>query len=292
MRAKRILWAALLLIAGLALAVAMSVGSAVASPRAVADQTYSDAVGDANGGPDVTGVTVTNDANGTVTMVISVALPAESFMLVGIDNNLDATTERYMGVLSLGSGLFMKVFSSTDPQMALVGSLQLSGTDTTATLSFAKSDVGINQAFNFVIGTARSLDQSDLSDFAGPYQYTLATAPPPPPPPTTTTPAPAVVTPVIGSPVMTPLKAIAGKRMTVTFAVTRSDNGQPLTSGKMVCDPSVAGKVIRHAESFKAGTAKLSFLVPKAAKGKQLKVKVTIKAGTQSATKVVAFRVR
>ena len=50
--------------------------------------------------------------------------------------------------------------------------------------------------------------------------------------------------------------------------------------------------MIRHAESFKAGKARLSFLVPKTAKGKQLKVKVTIKAGTQSATKVVVFRVK
>ncbi len=60
----------------------------------------------------------------------------------------------------------------------------------------------------------------------------------------------------------------------------------------MICDPSVAGKVISHTESFKAGIARLSFLVPKTAKGKLLKVKVTIKAGNQSATKIVAFRVK
>ena len=290
MRAKRILWAALLLVAGLALATAMSVGSAVASPRAVADQTYSDQAGDANGGPDVTTITVTNDAAGTVTMVVSVALPSGSLMLVGVDNNLDASFERYIGVFSMGSGLYVQAISKTDAKMGPVGSLRLSGTDTTATLSFAKSELGINQSFNFTVATVATLDQSDLSDFAGPYAYTLAT-PPPPPPTTTTTPAPAAVTPVIGTPMTTPSKAVAGKRMTVAFPVTRSDNGQPLTSGKMVCDPSVAGKVITHAESFKAGTAKLSFLVPKAAKGKLLKVKVTIVSGTQSATKVATFRV-
>jgi hypothetical protein len=100
-----------------------------------------------------------------------------------------------------------------------------------------------------------------------------------------------VFKPVIGAAVVKPLKAVAGKRLTVTFAVTRSDNGLPLTAGKMLCDPSVAGKVIPHVESFKAGKATLSFLVPEAAKGKQLKVKVTIKAGTQSATKIVTFPV-
>jgi hypothetical protein len=60
----------------------------------------------------------------------------------------------------------------------------------------------------------------------------------------------------------------------------------------MICDPSVAGRTIRHAESFKGGTARLSFVVPANAAGRVLKVRVTIKAGTQSATKVSAFRVQ
>ena len=50
--------------------------------------------------------------------------------------------------------------------------------------------------------------------------------------------------------------------------------------------------MIRHAESFKGGTARLSFVVPTSAAGKVLKVKVTIKAGGRSATKVAAFRVQ
>lgn len=90
------------------------------------------------------------------------------------------------------------------------------------------------------------------------------------------------LTPVIGKPVMTPTRVMAGKRVTVTFPVTRSDAAQPkpLTSGTMVCDPSIGGKVIPHAESFTNGVARLSFVVPKTAKGKLLKVKVTIKAPT------------
>jgi hypothetical protein len=97
---------------------------------------------------------------------------------------------------------------------------------------------------------------------------------------------------VIGAPVVTPRVAVAGRRMTVTFPVVRSDNGRPLMSGTMSCDPSIAGKVIKHAESFKAGKARLSFLVPKTAKGKLLKVKVTIKAQTKYATKIASYRVR
>jgi hypothetical protein len=290
---RRLFWPVAAVLFALSLAVAMSVGNAVASPRAAADQTYLDPAGDANGGPDVTAVTVTNDANGTVTMTVSVGMPQNSLMLVGIDNNGDLSMERYIGVYSMGSSLFVQAASKDDPKLAFVGSLTLSGSDLTVTLSFTKDELGIGQRFTFAIGTALSLAASDLSDFAGPYSYTLATAPPPttttPPPPP---PAPAVVKPVIAAPVSTPRVPLAGKRLTVTFLVTRSDNGEPLTSGTMVCDPSVAGKVITHSESFRAGKASLSFLVPKTAKGKQLKVKLTIKAGTQSAGKIVTLRVR
>ena len=72
----------------------------------------------------------------------------------------------------------------------------------------------------------------------------------------------------------------------------------PVLSGKMVCDPSVGGKTVAHTESLKNGQARLSFVVPKTAKGKLLTVKVKItatepKSGkTVSAAKVAKFRVR
>ncbi len=97
--------------------------------------------------------------------------------------------------------------------------------------------------------------------------------------------------PVIGQPVTVPARPAAGKPFTVSFHVTRSDTGETLKSGTMICDPSVAGTVIRHAESFKAGTARLAFVVPTNTAGKLLKVKVTIKVGSQSATRVSTFRI-
>lgn len=59
----------------------------------------------------------------------------------------------------------------------------------------------------------------------------------------------------------------------------------------MICDPSVAGKVIKHVEQFKNGVATLTFVVPKTSKGKMLKVKVEIANGTQSATKITTVPV-
>lgn len=104
--------------------------------------------------------------------------------------------------------------------------------------------------------------------------------------------APTIGKPVIGKPVTVPARPVAGKRFAVSFKVTRRDTGAPVTRGRMICDPSVAGQTIRHAESFKRGIARLAFVVPTSAAGNVLKVKVTIKTGTQSATRVAAFRVQ
>ena len=60
----------------------------------------------------------------------------------------------------------------------------------------------------------------------------------------------------------------------------------------MICDPSIQGKVIRHAEQFTNGVARLAFTIPKNAKGKLLTVRLTIKLGGQSATKIATFRVK
>jgi hypothetical protein len=104
--------------------------------------------------------------------------------------------------------------------------------------------------------------------------------------------ATAVGKPVIGKPVTVPAQPLAGKRFTVSFEVTRAGTGAPLIAGKMICDPSIAGQVVAHAESFKSGTARLSFVVPATAAGKVLTVKLTIKAGSRSTTKVTTFHVQ
>lgn len=98
--------------------------------------------------------------------------------------------------------------------------------------------------------------------------------------------------PVFGKALAQPTQPLAGKRFNFILAVKRSDTGARLTGGRMVCDPTVAGRLIKHTESFKAGNARLTFLVPKTAKGKQLKIKVKIVSGSQSTTKVFTFKIR
>lgn len=299
MTARRLL---LVLFSALVLAVAMSVAGALASPRGAADQSWTDPAGDAQGGaPDITAVNVSHDTAGTITITVTAPLN-DGGMLVFLDTNQNGTfndsTDKVIGAWGFGPGVAVAVLIKSNPLMATV-----SATTTTVTFSFSKTEAGIATGFGFwVLSQSASQWLTDqrgdtIPDGSGALTYSLSA---PPPPPTTTTapppapaPAPAAAfKPVIGAPIATPLAAVAGRPMTVTFAVTRSDTHKPLTSGTMICDPSVAGKVIPHHESFKAGKARLSFVVPKTAKGKQLSVKVTIKTGTQSATRVATFRVR
>lgn len=103
----------------------------------------------------------------------------------------------------------------------------------------------------------------------------------------------ATVRPVIGSPAATPARPVAGKRLTLSYPVTRSDSGAPLTRGTMSCNALIKGKSIRHSESFANGSARLSLVVPKTAKGKVLTVRLAVTAENDlSAVRAAAFRIR
>ena len=104
---------------------------------------------------------------------------------------------------------------------------------------------------------------------------------------------PASVKPIIAKVLTVPSQAVAGKSFVVSFLVTRSDTGGLLTSGSMSSSPSVAGKVIYpHWEKFQSGTASVRLTIPLAAKGKVLKVPVTIKVGGESLVLHVHFQIK
>ena len=96
---------------------------------------------------------------------------------------------------------------------------------------------------------------------------------------------------VIGKPTLVPAHLRAGARATVTFKVTRSDNGRRLVGGTMDCNPAIGGKTLTHGDSFKRGTATLNLTVPRSAKGKLLKVRVTITFDGRRATRLGSFRI-
>jgi len=292
-------------VCALALVAGVEARGSQAMTGGAAATTYTDPGGDVHGtAADITTVAVGDDyATGTITVtltangytassapytVIRVYLDTDKNPATGSPNQ--GGVEYGLGAArdASGSGWWIDRWDGSKyvdmPQSA---AMNFTRSGDTMTWTFNKSDIGGSTGFNLSAWSAAwdSSDNQIGEDTApddGTWSYSLSTPPPP---------SPVVVKPVIGTPLATPARAVAGKRLTVVFPVTRSDTGAPLTTGKMICDPSVSGKVIRHAESFTGGKARLSFLIPKSAKGKLLKVKVTIKAGTASATKIASFRV-
>jgi hypothetical protein len=255
---------------------------------------YSDPAGDA-GAPDVTSVEMSGDpVSGTFEVsVTAVGLSAmdralEPDVRVYLDIDRDDRTGSSSGCeyslvfWKTPDGTSWYVYHWTDDGWeASTKSSTMSFTlrGDVLTWRFGKADIGNATGFAFWISSLTFGEYDVLAEDVAPdegrWQYALP-----------------VVKPVIRAPKASPAKPAAGKRLTVAFPVVRSDNGKPLTIGKMVCDPSVQGKVISHAESFAKGVARLTFTVPKGAKGKLLKVKVTIKAAGRSATRIATFRVR
>jgi len=109
-----------------------------------------------------------------------------------------------------------------------------------------------------------------------------ATTPLPPPPP---------VIPVIAPGTVAPIVLVSGKKASVSFAVTRSDNNEILTDGTMLGTVTVAKKSIASVQVFANGVAKLSFVLPKKMKGKMVAAKITVTTADGSASKGATFKI-
>jgi len=299
MRVRRALQIAVGLLVVALLAVGV-VGSA--SARTGVLSTFTDPAGDSHGAPDLTTFWLDYSPE---TKIVTISLTPTGFQAVtdvvvflNTDKN-DATgspngSEFRVAAGVTSSGRWWQIArwdGGTWQAMPVSSTTNFTAVGDTWSWTVTRDDLGGAPGFTFwavasLYDASGSVTARDLAPDGGAWSYDF-TARAYAPLPTT----PPAARPVIGSPTTTPARALAGKRFSVRFPVTRSDTGGPLTGGTMVCDPSVAGKVIPHAESFKKGAATLSFVIPKGATGKLLKVKVTIKAGGEAATRVATFRV-
>jgi len=261
---------------------------------------FSDSLGEVAGAPDIGRVTVSLDGQ-VLTIEAQVAsmpeVTSEGMFAFALNTDSNLATGSILGadyvvstdlktlqggVLHWNGSDYVQAEKVADPSRSLLGGGSVG-------LVFNLANFGSPKHIEFSVFVSRGPAESGLIDMAPDAGlWAFDTTPTPTPTPT---PAPAVVKPVFGTVTTAPAKPVAGKKFVFTLAVNRSDTGAPLTTGRMVCDPSVAGVVIKHAESFTAGKARLTLLVPKTAKGKLLKVKVKIVNGAQSATKIVAYKV-
>lgn len=294
-------------VVGLALSAGL-VTSVAAHPGGVAaatgSATFSDSAGDSGAAPDLTSVTINGDpATRTLTVTVTAAgyLPAtpdamERDIDVFLDTDRNDATgapcgcDYALGAFNDSTGRYWDLGRwdgsawKSVPQSATMGFTR-AGDTLTWTLNAA--DLGGATGFSFFVaaGTFDAADNQVGHDFApenGKWSYDLSAGAPSTTTSTTTS-APArsltmFLTPVIGRPAAVPVRPAAGKRLTLSFRVTRSDDDKPLASGKVTSVVSVAGKPMPHTQSFTRGVARLSLLLPSTVKGKRLTVTLTIKA--------------
>jgi hypothetical protein len=277
--------------------------------------TFTDPAGDAGtSSPDITSVTINGDpATGTITVAVTATgyLPTspdglERDIDVYLDIDKNGTTgspcgcEYALAAWNDSTGVWWDMGRwdgsawKSVPQSATM-SFTRSGDVLTWTLNAADLGGATGFALDVSAGTFDAGDNAVGRDFApdsGKWTYDLSGGVPGPSTTTTTTTTTSAPTrtlttflrPEIGKPATVPVRAVAGKRLTFSFHVNRSDDHKPLMSGKMIGASSVAGQVVPHTQSFSRGVARLSLVVPKSAEGKQLKVKITITAPSYKGT--------
>jgi hypothetical protein len=270
-----------------ALALSGLAGAAGTGPSTL---TFNDPAGDAAGAPDITGVGVTGDAtSGTITFTVTasaLALPSADGSQRSID--LWLNTDRNDSTGSAAGNEYDLSFwtDSTDPtqwywdiqnyanggwqEVAQTPTMQAGDAGNQFVLQLNKSDLGGATSFD-IYATSATFDANgnvvahDIAPDQGRWVYDIAG------PSKTLT---MLVMPTIGKPVLVPATPTAGKRLTVSFPVTV----KPTTPLKFASTVLVAGKPVAHVTSPQSVGANVSFLIPKTAKGKTVKVTVTVTA--------------
>jgi hypothetical protein len=261
-------------------------------PLGAAETSYIDPAGDSGSAPDITAVSVSNETPDSFfsPIVIRLTAPMTTGSRAGVfmDTDLDPSTglegiDRILVLNVIGGDFFVPVWLNwngddfVESATTIVSRMEL--TPTTLAVGFPKGP--IEKGFSFFVLTLGPGDDpppGDEAPDAGMWTYVLSV-------PQT------IVKPIIGAPVTT-AGPIAGKRFVVSFAVTRSDDGKPMTSATVGCKTTVAGKTVRHTHTFANGKIKAVVTMPNAAKGKQLKVALKVTADGQAAAKVVTFKIR
>jgi hypothetical protein len=264
---------------------------AAASPPSVL--TYTDPAGD-SGAPDITTVTISGDAaSGSIAFAITAA-GLQPTAVDGSSRSVDIflDTDRNIATGAPGGHEYdlyvwsdsptpdgwywdLERWSGSDWQEVTPSStMDVSRVGDRNTLRVGTADLGGATSFgvdvvSFAFDQSGATTATDTTTGFLTWVYDIAG-------PTKT--MTELVSPTIGKPVIVPARLDAGRRVTVSLPVSWKPEGtvRPVAVGKLVGDPSIKGRVIAHTESFRNGVARLSFVVPKTAKGKTIVVKVSV----------------
>jgi hypothetical protein len=266
------------------LATLVACAAAVARPTAGG---YTDPRGDANGGPDITRVAI-SDARGIVTLKVTVSGmkigrggPAKgATFYVGLDTDKNGKSNYFLDVYTDATGVSWDIEGATEKVLKQTPTMSFFSSGNTFTFKLGSGDMGGATGFDYYVSSAmqdaasgKRLDGDDAPD-GGRFSYALTS-----------------VKAFIGAPSASRPDPLAGKSFVLTFPVTRSDSGDRLTSGELTAAVTVGGVALKPVARFEMGTIVLSLTVPRTAKGKPLSARVKIDFAGKSATKSAGFRV-
>jgi hypothetical protein len=265
--------------------VAMLTGaSALAGVRV---QSFNDPAGDANGGPDIRSIAV-SDSNGILTFKLNIAgmkvSPSTGVVRKVVMVFLTDMRGRDEHALFIGAdadGVSWDVLKlPSDKSIPESPTLSFVGSGSSYTFKLSSTDLGGTTSFGYFVKTA-TLDEGgtfahgDEVPDSGALSYTMTS-----------------IKPVIGVPKTTPAKPLAGKAFLMTVPVTRSDSGAKVTTGATITvDPTIGGVLVPHKELLKNGTVSLNLKVPAIAKGKVLTVRVGVKYAGNTTAKTITLPV-
>ena len=293
----------------------------VAAGVAGADQSYTDPAGDADIGTDLIGAVISNDAAGTITIKISTVNPLVSNHVIFL--LLDADKNSATGVPGVGADFAMYAFpngfgrfgtwSGSTFVTSSPATFRVSATGSTQQFMINRTDLRNTAGFNFAVSSL-SVDSGDLNYWdsmpdAGLLGYDLVI------PqcsngkdddgdgkidtqdlgcssPADDNESDDPVHVKLGAAKTTPLHPKAGGKAIVSAAATRVETSQPLDSGSVACSGKVAGgAALRGAGSLASGRAQCAFKIPKTAKAKMVRGKITVTYQTAPpATTPFAFK--
>ena len=265
----------LMVIVALALLVAAPAGGRVLDVGELPD-----AAGD--GSPDITRIRVGSNAT-AVTFIVDLAnqttLTGDQGVLVLIDSDLNPATgveggfDFVLGLVSDGAGLLRWDGTQLVPsESATVYGYHHNG----FRLAANRTDLGLTTGtLRFIVITlpTATVDTSPDDSLA---EYTLANE---------------ALTLQIAR--FNAAKSVgAGKRYAATLQARRSDLAELSSAGDVVCTAKVGAKKIKVAATFPADLATCSGVVPKSAKGKTLKVTVTLTLDGVRVTRTASIKVK
>ena len=253
----------------------------------------SDPAGDHDAAPDITAVRVSDAKSGWMTFAITTpnytVLPEESAIVVSVDADTNQRTGESGAELQLSLAAGQIALERWDGRQCVPDDLPTRARARNAgnlvAIDLHVSELGNSSRFRFSLLSAdvntaiQGVVAVDIApdDFSY-WAYALSNRP-------------ALVL-VASSPVAQPRRPKAGKSVTVSLAVTRSDTGRPIASGTVSCRVRTSGATVPAAGRVARGSAHCSFVVPSTAKGKVLRGTISVRTAGKIVARDFAFVVR